>query len=135
MNKDENSKELGYSEYDKIFIKNFFKSMRKVAILSMIKAKPRHGYEIMNVINKIYSEHSLDEMKIGASTIYPLLHTLEERNLIKGTWHQQGKRDIKCYEITPEGEATILRTQNLIKNSLYDFWEETEEDGTEKEKE
>jgi DNA-binding PadR family transcriptional regulator len=135
MNKDENSKELGYSEYDKIFIKNFFKSMRKVAILSMIKAKPRHGYEIMNVINKIYSEHSLDEMKIGASTIYPLLHTLEERNLIKGTWHQQGKRDIKCYEITPEGEATILRTQNLIKNSLYDFWEETEEDETEKEKE
>ena len=135
MSKDEKSKELGYSEYDKIFIKNFFKSMRKVAILSMIKAKPRHGYEIMNVINKIYSEHSLDEMKIGASTIYPLLHTLEERNLIKGTWHQQGKRDIKCYEITPEGEATILRTQNLIKNSLYDFWEETEEDETEKEKE
>lgn len=135
MNKDENSKELGYSEYDKIFIKNFFKSMRKVAILSMIKAKPRHGYEIMNVINKIYSEHSLDEMKIGASTIYPLLHNLEERNLIKGTWHQQGKRDIKCYEITPEGESTIRRTQNLIKNSLYDFWEETEEDETEKEKE
>ena len=131
MTKHGNSKKLGYSEYDKLFIKNFFKSMRKVAILSMIKAKPRHGYEIMNVINTIYSEHSLDEMKIGASTIYPLLHTLEERKLIKGTWHQQGKRDIKCYEITPEGEATIRRTQNLIKDSLYDFWEETDENDDE----
>lgn len=127
MGTNKKSKGVHYTEYDKTFIKNFFKSMRKIAILSMIKAKPRHGYEIMNTINNIYAEHSLDEMKIGASTIYPLLHTLEERNLIKGTWHQQGKRDIKCYEITPEGEATIFRTQNLLKDSLYEFWEEIDE--------
>ncbi len=126
---------IEYTEYDKLFIKNFFKSMRKIGILTMIKVKPRHGYEIMNSINRIYEKRSLDELKIGASTIYPMLQGLEEKKLIKGTWHKEGKRDVKYYHITPEGESTLVRTRNLIKDSLNEFWDETDEVNNEKKKE
>jgi DNA-binding PadR family transcriptional regulator len=92
----------------------------------MIKKHRLHGYEIMTNINKFYLSHNLSKkMKpLGPSTVYPILHDLEKKGLIEGTWEYQGKRKLKYYEITPEGEATIRRIRDIFENNIAKLWED-----------
>lgn len=98
----------------------------KTIILGMIKKHRLHGYEVMTNINKFYLAHDLDKkMKpLGPSTVYPILHDLEKKGLITGTWEYQGKRKLKYYEITPEGEATIRRIRDIFENNIAKLWED-----------
>ena len=70
-------------------------------ILWLISKKRIHGYELISKINEI--SHSDEETVRGPSKIYPVLHDLEEEGLIAGTWEAHGKRKIKYFEITKEG--------------------------------
>lgn len=113
-------------KYDKTFIKTFMRGFGKTIILGMIKKNRLHGYEIMTNINKFYLSHDLsNKMKpLGPSTVYPILHDLEKKGLIAGTWEYQGKRKLKYYEITPEGEATIHRIRDIFENNIAKLWED-----------
>ena len=113
-------------KYDKNLIKTFMRGFGKTIILGMIKKRRLHGYEIMTTINKFYLSHNISKkMKpLGPSTVYPVLHDLEKRGLIKGTWEHQGKRKLKYYEITPEGEATIIRIREIFENNIAKLWED-----------
>jgi DNA-binding PadR family transcriptional regulator len=101
------------------------KGFGKTMILGMIKNRRLHGYEIMTIINKFYLSHKIFKMKpVGPSTIYPILHDLEKRKLIKGTWEHQGKRKLKYYEITPKGEVTLQRIKEIFENNISKLWED-----------
>lgn len=98
----------------------------KTIILGMIKKQRLHGYEVMTNINNFYHSHDISKkMKpLGPSTVYPVLHDLEKRGLIKGTWEHQGKRKLKYYEITPEGEATVMRIKEIFETHIAQLWED-----------
>ena len=42
---------------------------------------------------------------------------LEKKGMIKGTWEHHGKRKVKYYEITQEGEDSLNRIRKLVSTS------------------
>lgn len=107
-------------KYDRKLIRGFMRGFGKTLILWHISKKRQHGYEIMTGFQKITENKNMP----GPSMVYPILHELEKRGLIKGTWEAQGKRKIKYYEITDEGKKTLSRIQKVIKAIIIKFWED-----------
>lgn|GEM_PF-386021 len=112
--------------FDQKMIKSFMRGFGKTMVLWMISKNRLHGYEILNKLHHYYSlEEAHANLKPpGPSVIYPILHDLEKKGLIKGVWEAQGKRKGKYYEITLEGEATIQRIKNVIETRIAPLWED-----------
>jgi DNA-binding PadR family transcriptional regulator len=110
-------------EYD-IKLLRSMKGFGKTMILWLISKERTHGYELMNKINEI--SPSGEEKVRGPSKIYPVLHDLEEAGLIIGTWEAHGKRKVKYYKITEEGNQTLIRIKTVFKCHrtpiLEEFW-------------
>ncbi|MEN6592151.1 MAG: PadR family transcriptional regulator [Methanobacterium sp.] len=99
------------SRTDKKMIRGFMRGFGKIIILWLISKNRQHGYEIMT---QLHNAASVDTKMPSASMIYPVLHGLERKGLIKGTWEHHGKRKVKYYEITSEGKESLERIKNLI---------------------
>jgi PadR family transcriptional regulator PadR len=54
----------------------------ELLILSLLNARPRHGYEL----GKLIHVRSSGQLTFHIDSLYPLLYRLEERGSIKGTW-------------------------------------------------
>lgn len=78
----------------------------ELLILSLLDARPRHGYEL----NKLIQTRSRGELKFHLDSLYPLLYRLEERNWIKGSWVEKaGERRRRFYKVTPEGRRVLAQ--------------------------
>jgi len=81
------------------------KGSAELLILSLIDAKPRHGYEISKLIDSL-SEGTLS---FQAASLYPLLYRLEARGFIQGRWVEKaGQRRRRYYRITPAGRRALV---------------------------
>ena len=115
--------------HERKMIRGFMRGFGKIIILWLISKKPQHGYEIMT---QLHEASPLSSKMPSTSMIYPVLHGLERKGLIKGTWEHHGKRKVKYYEITPEGEESLNRIRKMVskgqdfgKTNLYkDFMED-----------
>src|SRR5713101_8402259 len=58
------------------------KGSAELLILSLLDARPRHGYELSKVIHT----RSGGQLTFHIDSLYPLLYRLEERGWIKGAW-------------------------------------------------
>ncbi|MDH5507409.1 MAG: PadR family transcriptional regulator [Anaerolineae bacterium] len=83
----------------------------ELAILSLIAEKPRHGYEIEQVIQ---ARGMREWTEIGFSSIYYLLQKLAKQGLISAGPPRPGGRGParKVYTITPQGQA--MWKQNIL---------------------
>ena len=78
----------------------------ELLILSLLDARPRHGYEL----NKLIQTRSRGELKFHLDSLYPLLYRLEERNWIKGSWVEKaGERRRRFYKVTAEGRRVLAQ--------------------------
>jgi PadR family transcriptional regulator, regulatory protein PadR len=76
----------------------------ELLILSLLDARPRHGYEL----NKLIHTRSGGALKFHLDSLYPLLYRLEERGWIKGSWVEKaGERRRRFYKVTPEGRQVL----------------------------
>lgn len=100
--------------YENKFMDQLFKGVRTVFLLWLISQKRIHGYKIISQINEMLLFNGAKI--VHGSTIYPLLHSLEEEGLIKSTNEYNGKKKIKVYEITENGILLL----NSIKKSIKD---------------
>lgn len=115
--------------HERKMIRGFMRGFGKIIILWLISKDRQHGYEIMT---HLHEASPLNNKMPSTSMIYPVLHKLEKKGLIKGTWEHHGKRKVKYYEITPEGEKSLNRIRKLIskgqefgRTNLYqDFMED-----------
>jgi transcriptional regulator len=83
------------------------KGSAELLILSLVEARPRHGYEI----SKLIESRSQGTLKFNIASLYPLLYRLEKRGWIKGRWIEKaGERRRRYYRLTTEGKK-ILRAQ------------------------
>ena len=73
----------------------------KFVILSLIKEQPRHGYDIIQELEKKF--HGLYNPSAG--TVYPVLQLLEDQDFV--TIDQKDGK--KVYSITPAGEKYLER--------------------------
>ncbi len=77
----------------------------ELAILSLVAERPRHGYEIEQVIE----ERGMREWaEIGFSSIYYLLKKLETQGLVEGEMQASARgAGRKVYQITPAGREAL----------------------------
>lgn len=101
---------------DKIMMKGIMRGVGKLMILWLISKKRQHGYEIMT---QIHESSPYSHKMPSASMIYPVLHKLERKGLIKGNWEYHGKKKVKYYQITQEGEESLDRIRKIaFKDSV-----------------
>lgn len=77
----------------------------ELLILSLLEARPRHGYEL----SKLIETRSKGELKFHLDSLYPLLYRLEERSWIHGSWVEKaGQRRRRFYKVTAEGRRVLI---------------------------
>jgi PadR family transcriptional regulator, regulatory protein PadR len=90
------------------------KGSAELLILSLLEARPRHGYEI----RKLIETRSDGVLKFNAASLYPLLYRLEKRGWIEGKWVEQaGQRRRRFYKLTKDGRQ-VLAAQRSIWESF-----------------
>lgn len=81
------------------------KGSAEFLILSLLKHQDRHGYEL----SKLIESRSRGVLSFNVSSLYPLLHRMEEQGWIAGKWVERaGERRKRFYSITPEGRKTLV---------------------------
>jgi PadR family transcriptional regulator PadR len=83
------------------------KGSAELLVLSLLEARPRHGYDISKLI-QLRSEGAL---RFHVTSLYPLLYRLEKRGWVEGRWVEKpDQRRRRYYTLTPEGRK-VLRSQ------------------------
>jgi len=75
-------------------------------ILKSLEHEQQHGYQIARTIEGATN----DVLKVEEGSLYPALHRMKQRGLIKSSWGQsENKRRAKYYEITKSGREVLHR--------------------------
>lgn len=79
----------------------------ELLILSLVEARPRHGYEM----SKLIESRSDGAVRFNVASLYPLLYRLEKRGWIEGRWVDKAEqRRRRYYRLTAQGKK-VLRAQ------------------------
>lgn len=82
------------------------KGAAELLLLSVLEARPRHGYELGKLIESL----SGGRLVFHLDSLYPLLYRLEERGWIKGTWVEKaGERRRRFYRLTATGRRVLAQ--------------------------
>jgi transcriptional regulator len=80
------------------------KGSAELLILSLVDARPRHGYDIA----KLIEAKSQGAITFHAASLYPLLYRLEKRGWISGRWVEKpGERRRRLYRLTAKGRGVL----------------------------
>jgi len=83
------------------------KGSAELLVLSLVEDRPRHGYDIGQLIDL----RSRGALHFNVASLYPLLYRLEKRGWIRGRWVEKaGQRRRRYYRLTVAG-AKILKAQ------------------------
>ena len=73
-------------------------------ILKTLTLEPLHGYAIAQRLQQV----SRDVVIVQQGTLYPALHRLEKRGLLKAVWKPSDTgRDAKFYRLTRAGQTQL----------------------------
>lgn len=73
-------------------------------ILAILKKEDSYGYQMIKEVKIL----SANDLEWSEGMLYPVLHRLEEKELIESYWQTQtGKRKRKYYRITQNGLAEL----------------------------
>ena len=80
------------------------KGSAELLILSLVEDRPRHGYDIGQLIEL----RSRGTLRFNVASLYPLLYRLEKRGWIRGRWVEKaGQRRRRYYRLTAAGEKIL----------------------------
>src|ERR1700747_2132460 len=80
------------------------KGSAELLILSLVEGRPRHGYEIGQLIEG----RSRGALRFNVASLYPLLYRLEKRGWIRGRWVEKaGQRRRRYYRLTRAGRKVL----------------------------
>lgn len=80
------------------------KGSAELLILSLVEDRPRHGYEIGQLIEV----RSRGALRFNVASLYPLLYRLEKRGWIRGRWVEKaGQRRRRYYRLTAAGKKVL----------------------------
>jgi PadR family transcriptional regulator PadR len=86
------------------FDRELLKGNTGTVVLAILSEGPLHGYQIAKEMRR----RSDDALQLGQGVLYPILHRLEDRGLIRGEWEQStGTPSRKRYAITKAGAAEL----------------------------
>jgi PadR family transcriptional regulator PadR len=88
----------------RMFDRELKKGSAELLILSLVEARPRHGYEI----SKLIEARSNGAVKFNVASLYPLLYRLEQRGWLQGRWVEKaGQRRRRYYRLTSQGKKML----------------------------
>ena len=80
------------------------KGSAELLILSLVEDRPRHGYDIGQLIEL----RSRGALRFNVASLYPLLYRLEKRGWIRGHWVEKaGQRRRRYYRLTAVGRKVL----------------------------
>lgn len=83
---------------------DMLKGSTVVLVLNMLNRKPMYGYEMI----KAMEQESSGVFSFKEGTLYPILHSLESKNMIESYWWgNEGGRQRKYYRITVKGKSEL----------------------------
>lgn len=89
------------------------KGSAEFLVLSLLEDQPRHGYDI----SKLIALRSGGALKFHVTSLYPLLHRLEEEGSIEGRWVEKAEqRRRRYYSLTDRGKQELLSKQQSWKD-------------------
>ena len=83
--------------------KELLKGSTTMLILEMLKNENMYGYQMI----KKLSEKSNNGFELKEGTLYPILHGLEENDLIRSYWDETSAKKRKYYTITEKGKRNL----------------------------
>ena len=87
-----------------MFSADLKKGSTEMLILSLLDARPRHGYEI----GKLIEQRSGGKLTFALPSLYPQLLRLENRGWIKGRWVEKAGERQRCYyRLTKAGRRVL----------------------------
>lgn len=91
-------------------------------ILSILQARENYGYAIAEKVRDL----SRGEMEWTEGMLYPVLHRLERRGLLKSRWEAVGsERKRRYYSLTAKGRKHLAGRQHewsLVHETLVKAW-------------
>ena len=92
-----------------LFHRELKKGSAELLILSLLESRPRHGYEISQLIEN----QSGGAISFNIASFYPLLYRLEKRGWIQGRWvEKSGQRRRRYYKLTAAGRQMLAQQRN-----------------------
>jgi DNA-binding PadR family transcriptional regulator len=102
-----------------LLTKMFFGGFVRLHILYHAIREPIFGVEMMEEL----ARHGYD---VGAGTLYPILHQLEEAGYLTSTTEVVCGKQRKYYRATPDGtkamEEAKAKLRELVREVLHDDW-------------
>ena len=79
-----------------------------VLILKALSREPAHGYAISRWIREITD----DVLDVQEGVLYPALHRLEKRGLVRAEWAvSETNRRVKSYDLTDAGREALAEEE------------------------
>jgi DNA-binding PadR family transcriptional regulator len=111
-----------------IELQNLARSCNEALILSCLETGPMHGYQIALEIQ----ERGRGFFRFNYGTLYPILHQLEKKGLVKGTWSSdsgkgeagtpgEGGRKRKQYILTSKGRNYARSQRSSWRDFISNF--------------
>jgi DNA-binding PadR family transcriptional regulator len=88
--------------------RDFFLGFIKIHILHHAAQEPVYGLWLIEELGR----HGY---KLSAGTLYPILHRLEQENLLKSYPENVGGKIRKYYRTTSKGEKMLIKSREKIK--------------------
>jgi transcriptional regulator len=80
----------------------------ELLLLSILADGPAHGYAVIESLRA----RSKGVFDLPEGTIYPALHRLENKGLLKSSWSENSGRRKRIYQLTPNGQQVLAKRQN-----------------------
>lgn len=84
-------------------------------VLSLLEEEDMYGYQMI----KKLTQKSEDIFKLQEGTLYPILHSLEEKGYITSYWDENGIKKRKYYTIAKKGKKQLAEKKQEWKTYTY----------------
>lgn len=91
--------------------KELLKGSTTMLILNLLKQEDMYGYQMIKKLKE--TSENVFELKEG--TLYPILHTLEEKGYITSYWDESSSKKRKYYSITKKGKDVLKEKETEWK--------------------
>ena len=83
----------------------FLSGVPELLVLRLLAAREMYGYELARTIREVTG----DAISVGENVLYPALHALEARGLLRARRHTVAGRTRVYYLITASGRRRLTR--------------------------
>jgi DNA-binding PadR family transcriptional regulator len=102
------------------------RSCNELLVMAAIDRGAGHGYQLALDVEEL----SGGAFRFNHGTLYPILHRLEEKGLVVGSWSDDsgGGRRRKSYALTGKGEKHMAVEREAWREFFRCFWPMVEDD-------